>query len=244
MTDLSNISLPRRGIIKILCAFAAGGAAFKDSPVLGIVAPEQPEKPSVKTPEEISAVEDLMREHSLLGRMLLIYEEIHTRLTAGKEFPVTALAENADIIRRFVEDYHEKLEEDFLFQQFEKMGKLVDLVRVLLQQHQAGRRLTDNIKRLADSSSLQSPDSRKKLAEHIRLFVRMYRPHKDREGTVLFPAIHSVFPPAEYDALGDKFEDKERQLFGEEGFEKMVSKVADMEKTLGIYELAQFTPTV
>ena len=30
--------------------------------------------------------------------------------------------------------------------------------------------------------------------------------------------------------------------FGEEGFEKMVDRVAAIEKRLGIYDLAQFTP--
>jgi len=38
------------------------------------------------------------------------------------------------------------------------------------------------------------------------------------------------------------FEKKEHQLFGEEGFEKMVDRVASIERTLGIYDLAQFTP--
>ena len=38
------------------------------------------------------------------------------------------------------------------------------------------------------------------------------------------------------------FEKKEHQLFGEDGFEKMVDRVASIEKTLGIYDLAQFTP--
>ena len=32
--------------------------------------------------------------------------------------------------------------------------------------------------------------------------------------------------------------------FGEDGFEKMVDKVTNIEKTLGIYELAQFTPKI
>jgi hypothetical protein len=37
-------------------------------------------------------------------------------------------------------------------------------------------------------------------------------------------------------------EKKEHQLFGEEGFDQMVDRVAAIEKKLGIYELAQFTP--
>lgn len=40
------------------------------------------------------------------------------------------------------------------------------------------------------------------------------------------------------------FEKKEHQLFGEDGFEKMVDRVASIEKTLGIYDLAQFTPKI
>ena len=48
----------------------------------------------------------------------------------------------------------------------------------------------------------------------------------------------------EYDSLGEDFEKKERELFGKNGFEKMVDKVAGIEKKLGIYDLTQFTPKV
>jgi hypothetical protein len=34
------------------------------------------------------------------------------------------------------------------------------------------------------------------------------------------------------------------QLFGEDGFERIVDRVATIEKTLGIYDLAQFTPRI
>ena len=42
--------------------------------------------------------------------------------------------------------------------------------------------------------------------------------------------------------MGEDFEKKEHALFGEDGFEKMVDQVASIEKSLGIYDLAQFTP--
>jgi hemerythrin-like domain-containing protein len=73
-------------------------------------------------------------------------------------------------------------------------------------------------------------------------FIRMYRPHEAREDTVLFPAFRSIVTPHEFDALGDDFEKKEDELFGDEGFFKVVNQVAELEKKLGIYELAQFTP--
>jgi hemerythrin-like domain-containing protein len=70
----------------------------------------------------------------------------------------------------------------------------------------------------------------------------MYRPHEAREDTVLFPALRQIVSKQEFDALGEDFEDKEHQLFGEDGFEKIVDRIASIEKTLGVYELSQFTP--
>jgi hemerythrin-like domain-containing protein len=193
--------------------------------------------------EEISPAEDLMREHGLLNRILLIYDHHVHMLAAKKPFEGSVLANAADIIRHFVEEYHEKLEEDYLFPRFRKAGKLVKLVDTLQEQHKAGRDLTAKIRELAGTATIKyvSSDS-DKLSEALRSFLHMYRPHEAREDTVLFPAFRSVVSPHEYDALGDDFEKKEDELFGEEGFFKMVDKVAELEKKLGIYELAQFTP--
>ena len=83
-----------------------------------------------QSPMEISPVEDLMREHGVLSRILLIYDEAISRLNRGIEFNPEVIAKSTGLIRRFIEDYHEKLEENHLFPRFEKAGKLVDLVRV------------------------------------------------------------------------------------------------------------------
>ena len=44
------------------------------------------------------------------------------------------------------------------------------------------------------------------------------------------------------DSLGESFEVKEEELFGEGGFEKIVDEVTGIEKNLGTFELSQFTP--
>jgi hemerythrin-like domain-containing protein len=201
-----------------------------------------PKKGDAQAPEEISPAEDLMREHGVLNRILLIYEECFRRLRGEKNVEPTTLAGSAKIIRTFIEDYHEKLEEDHLFPRFEKAGKLVDLVKVLREQHQVGRRLTDQTTQLATPAALRDAQGSKELSRSLRQFVRMYRPHKSREDTVLFPAIRSLMTPKQYDDLGDQFEEKEHQMFGEHGFEDIVVKVAEFEKTMGIYDLSQFTP--
>jgi hypothetical protein len=41
---------------------------------------------------------------------------------------------------------------------------------------------------------------------------------------------------------GDDFEKKEDELFGVEGFFKVVDQVSQLEKKMGIYDLEEFTP--
>ncbi len=183
-----------------------------------------------------------MREHGLLNRILLIYEESILRLSNQTDMRPEHLASAADIIRRFIEEYHEKLEEDRIFPRFEKAGRFVTLVQVLREQHDAGRRLTKEILGLARADSLRDSDQRKRLAGRLSLFVRMYRPHEAREDTELFPALHDIVSALEVDALGEEFERKEHQLFGKQGFEGMVQKTAEIEKAMGLYDLARFTP--
>jgi hemerythrin-like domain-containing protein len=190
--------------------------------------------------EEVAPAEDLMREHGVLKRILLVYDEVAARIDARREFPHDAVTKAAEIIRSFIEDYHERLEEEHLFPRFRKQGKLVDLVDVLEAQHKAGRRVTQRITTLA--AGARNRGERTELARALRQFRRMYAPHEAREDTVLFPALHGVVSRQEYAALGEEFEKKEHQLFGREGFEGMVDRVAAIEKELGIYDLGQFTP--
>ena len=205
----------------------------------------QKENPAVKKEageEDVSPAEDLMREHGLLKRVLLIYREGIRRIDAKQEIPPDAFAASAKLIRRFIEEYHEKLEEEHLFPRFRKAGQLVDLVDTLEAQHRRGRALTETILGLVTGTSLKNVQERSKLKNGMQLFVRMYEPHEAREDTILFPAFRKIVSSQEYAALGEDFEKKEHELFGEEGFEKNVAEVAGIEKTLGIYDLAQFTP--
>src|SRR3989441_7634041 len=47
--------------------------------------------------EEVTPTEDLMREHGLLKRILLIYDEVDARIAQQKEFPPDAVTNSAKI---------------------------------------------------------------------------------------------------------------------------------------------------
>jgi hemerythrin-like domain-containing protein len=193
--------------------------------------------------KKVSPPEDLMQEHGLLNRVLLIYDTCRMQLINKQQIRSESLVDAAGIIRTFVEDYHEKQEEIYLFPRFKKAGQLTDLVDTLLIQHKAGRTLTDQLMQLAKSKTRTENETQQLIAS-LTAFNTMYRPHEAREDTVLFPAFRKLVSQHEYDSLGEEFEKNEQKIFGKGGFELMVEKVAVIERSLNIFDLAQFTPKV
>lgn len=211
--------------------------------VLGVGSTASAERKS--KPAEVNATEDLMREHGVIRRTLLVYDEIARRLGIPEEkAPVEVLAQATRLMRRFGEDYHEKTEETEVFPRLVKAGQQKDLVQVLLEQHAAGRKITESV--LAATSghdALTQPQPRASVARQLAQFIRMYQPHASREDTVLFPAFRKLFDEKQFKELGERFEEQEHKLLGSDGFENALKEVAQLERALGIHDLARFTPS-
>lgn len=225
-----------------LTMLATAGAALACAGVAGIARSQadgerQTSEPSI----DVTPTEDLMREHGVLLRVLLIYHEAADRLRAAKDFDPRLIQQSAAIVRTFIEDYHERLEEQELFPRFEQAGRLVDLVKVLRQQHDAGRRLTDTIRSRAAAGMGRQADHQPIILA-MEQFIRMYLPHAAREDTVLFPALRSIVTPDQFHEMGEVFEAREQALFGEDGFNRIVAEIAEIEQAAGIGELSRFTP--
>jgi len=216
----------------------AGAGALVGLPTLAVAA----EKPGIDPEEGVTAPEDLMKEHGVLNRCLLLYEEGMRRLRAGEDAPPEVFQHVGMLVRQFVEQYHEKNEENFIFPVFKRAGRLTGLVETLLTQHKAGRRLTARILRLSQGDAYGDPQNRKRLVANCAAFIRMYRPHEAREDTVLFPALRTILPAAQVLELGERMEEFEQKALGHEGFERSVAQVEALEKQLGIHDLKQFTP--
>ena len=191
---------------------------------------------------KIPPTEDLMREHGILRRIMLVYDEVARRLKQGEDFPLQVLTEANGIIRRFMQDYHESNEQFHVFNWFGRAEKMVELVAILYQQHLAGRKLIDKIKTLSTEDNLKTPAERSTVADFLTTFNQLYRRHAAWEDTVIFPAFRSVIPPQDFTAVGETFEREAEKLFGPDSYQKIVGQVADLEKTLEIHDLQQFIP--
>ena len=233
-------SVPRRsflGSILVTASAAMTGCATASSAGEAHGAPRRADHGEPSSAEaEVSPGEDLMQEHGVLERILLVYGAAGRRIDAGEALDLAVITEAAGIVRRFVEDYHEHMEETFVFPRLEVAGREVALVATLRLQHLRGREVTDAIAREARAGAAP------RLVPLMRSFERMYRPHAAREDTVLFPAFRDLLGRAAYRELGERFEAEEHARFGEHGFEEAVAEVARLETALGIHDLDRFTP--
>jgi hemerythrin-like domain-containing protein len=192
---------------------------------------------------EVTAAEDLMREHGVLRRALFVYSEAAGRLRKNPSgIAPDALAKTAKLFRAFGEDYHEKkLEETFIFPAVKRAGgEAASYPDVLVAQHNRGREITDYILAVTQQVTLNSSNA-EPLVRALESMVRMYRPHAAREDTIVFPAWKQTLTDKQLDEMGEKFEEIEHQQFGEDGFESTVRQIAEVESELGLAELSQFT---
>lgn len=192
---------------------------------------------------EVTANEDLMREHGVLRRILILYREIAPRIEANPaSIDAAALGRAAALFRTFGERYHEQLlEEQHIFPRVRKAGAgQTRLVDTLLAQHARGRAITDYITDRTRAGHIGTGDA-VPLARTLVAFSRMYEAHAAREDTIIFPAFKTALGEHDYKELGEQFEDIEHREFGGDGFDIALAEVGRIEAAFGLTDLAGFT---
>ena len=188
----------------------------------------------------MTPMEDLTSQHALVGRILLVYQMSATKDTGMTPAPTKVLATAAGMIRSAVDEFHVRIEEDYLFPLFEKSGNMTSLVSTLRQQHAAGKRLNDTILQMASASTGSA--SVEALAPHLMAYSRMIQAHTAYEETLLYPQIRSALSDTDYERLQTTMQEMSNKKLGPEGFAGMLAKVEELERSAGITGLAQFTP--
>jgi hemerythrin-like domain-containing protein len=192
---------------------------------------------------EVTATEDLMREHGIIRRALLVYTAAANKLRANSaSVPPDALQKTAKLFRAFGEDYHEKkLEEPFIFPAVKKAGgQAAGYPDILVVQHDRGREITDYILSVTQGAKLGVANA-EPLARALDSLVMMYEHHSAREDTIVFPAWKKTLPEKELHEMAEKFEEIEHRQFGEDGFDNAVKQIGEIEGMLGLTDISQFT---
>jgi hemerythrin-like domain-containing protein len=236
-----KVELSRRRLLLGGAAAAATAAATGWTGTADAAA-KTPARGATADLAQIPATENLMREHGVLKRVLLAYNEIGRRITAKQPVPAGVVAEAATVIHDYIEGFHEALEEGYVFPRLRRAGVLVPTVDTLLTQHARGRMLTQAILTQSTTAGLSKAATTTQIASYMALFVRMYEPHEAREDTVVFPAYRALLSDAELEEMAGLLSSDQTSQFGRNGFADTVAQVARIETKLGIAELDQFTP--
>ena len=234
------ISLPdasrRRLIVGLSGAVLAAGSAG------AAFAAKQPKetKPPPEVVKKIGAVEDLMREHGVIRRVLLVYRQTAARLRAGAKIDPKLIRQAAQLFRDFGENYHERmLEQAYIFPTLRKgESPVAALVPTLVAQHDRGRDITDYIRTVTGKGAIGDSEA---FARALETLDVMYENHAAREDTIVFPAWREALSEKQLREMGETFEDIEHRQFGKDGFDDAVKHIAAVEETLGFADLAQFT---
>jgi hemerythrin-like domain-containing protein len=179
----------------------------------------------------------------VLRRILVVYRETAPllRATPGK-LDAAALGQAASLFHTFGEDYHErKLEEQYIFPAVRKAGgEAAGLVDPLLVQHARGREITQFVQSKCAAGKIATGDG-EPLARALEGFTRMYEAHTAYEDTIVFQAWKKSLPKKQFDEMGDRFEQIERDTFKGDGFDMAVDQITRIEQRLGLHDLTRFT---
>jgi hemerythrin-like domain-containing protein len=234
----------RRGFLVVAAASTLVGACRKEGRTEAQPPPPPTSAPETPPEEGVSAVEDLMREHGVIRRVLVVYRVAAARMHGkASAVPADLLQKAARLMRTFGEDYHERqLEEAHLFPVVRRGGgEPGALIDTLVGQHNRGREITDYVITTAQRGLGRSADAGN-VARALEGFATMYETHAAQEDTVIFPAYKRLLSPAQLEEAGDLFEDIEHRTFGKDGFEDAVDQVSSIEQRLGIDVVGMTAP--
>ncbi|OLE33974.1 MAG: hypothetical protein AUG47_02380 [Alphaproteobacteria bacterium 13_1_20CM_3_64_12] len=213
MIDLPDASRRRlvAGLSGIVLVAGSAGAA--------LAAKKEPKAPPPPPEKKVGAIEELMRQHGVLRRVLLVYRQSAAQLRGGGKLDPKLLRQAAQLFRDFGENFHERmLEQAYVFPTLRKAeSPAAALDNTLVTQHDRGREITEYIRTVTGKGTIGDAEV---MARALESYVVMYANHAAREDTIVFPAWRQ---------------------FGKDGFEATVKTVAAVEEALGYADLAQFT---
>jgi hypothetical protein len=243
-----GVSIGRRGFVSSVTTLAFAGCASApderfEVPGRGKRWPESSLRTGSRQRDPASPGEALMRQHGMIGRVLLVYEETARRLAdegASLELPfrpdagfvtVSGVVRSAaHLIRTVVEEHHEAAEERLVFARLKEAGRSTRLVDALLDQHRRGRALTDAILRRVEESRAGEHDAA--LAALLRDYSRLSRAHAAREDMLLMPSFKATLDGVAYRDVA--YELTHERPFSDDGWPTIEADIGAMEAALGM----------
>ncbi|WP_230742715.1 hemerythrin domain-containing protein [Methanooceanicella nereidis] len=189
---------------------------------------------------EISATEELSREHAILTRLIIAMENVLTRLSSDMKTDLTPLNQSALIIKNIVIDHHMKFEEENIYPKFKYDKTLMEVADKLQAQHDMARETTKRMLELTKSKKIGNEKERDELIQSGIMMSDLIRVHIAWEESVLFTALQAALPKSSIEELDRKMLEDEAKFIGDEGLEKLFDDLSRIERAAGTHDISAF----
>ncbi len=187
----------------------------------------------------LSPIETLMEGHGLLIRCYVLYDVMIDGIENKKTIDPKWVLRTTNVIKDYLEGFHEKMEEEYIFAPMEKAKVHYKSIQELKMQHGVGFSITDKIIELAKNDKLNQ-----ELCKNLKSFGQMYRYHSAWEDTIIFPAFNDLENNKYMADLAATFDVEKRKILGTLGFDSFIKTVIDVEEEMKVFGLPHWTPTI
>lgn len=185
---------------------------------------------------EMKPTKELIAEHTVVLVALRLLEEVVAALAAKNELAPKHLDQLLDFFKGFVDRYHHRKEEDFLFPELERRGTKCERepIGVMLAERNAGRRHVRAMLEGLDELHQGEGDALTAIREHAHTYRDTLRSHIHKENNILFPIADRLVPDDVAVTIADEFEEIESDRMGKakhEAYHTMLRRLK------GLYEV-------
>ena len=182
---------------------------------------------------EMRPTEDLMNEHRVIERMLVVVSRAADRLNEGREVGSEVFVGAADFFKNFADRCHHGKEEKLLFKKMMERGVSGEVgpIAVMLREHEDGRA---HVRKIAELSARKLDErSRTELIKHAKAYVDLLGQHIQKEDNILYPMANQILTSEDQKELEKGFDEVEEKIMGPGVHERYHHMIEEWEEKLG-----------
>lgn len=176
--------------------------------------------------------DDLMDEHRVIERMLVILIKASNRLEEGKSVDSAFYVGAVDFLKNFADKCHHSKEEKLLFVKMMERGVSGEVgpIAVMMREHQDGRAHVKNLDKLSKEKMTKS--TKDGLIKASRAYADLLSKHIQKEDNILYPMANQILDDADQRELEKGFEEVEEKVMGPGVHERYHHMIEEWEEKL------------
>lgn len=166
-------------------------------------------------------IKKLVEEHVLVKRFIALIDPLCALVNSSKEPDFQLILDCVDFIRNYADKYHHMKEEDVLFK---RTGENLDIIKVMLEDHTAGR---NHVKQIIEGARAKD---KARVIEHLKGYKELLTRHIQKEDEILYPWIDRGLSTSDVGKLYVEFNEKDASLPDDfqKRYEDFVRQVEDI----------------